>query len=74
VNSLSYLFVLRLRLFDSSGKPKPPQASDVATLKHAIEFLTKFDGVQMRYAGPEFRGLVELLLHAAPRTNMVDTT
>jgi len=62
-----------VRLFESSGKPKSPQAIDTATWKHAVEFLTRFDGVQMRYVGLEFRGLVELMLQAAPRLNMVGT-
>ncbi|TID22208.1 cop9 subunit 3 [Venturia nashicola] len=69
INSLAYLFVLRNRLFEPSGKSKQNISPNTLTL--ALEFLTKFDGVQMRYAGSDFRTLLEWLLQTANRTNMV---
>ncbi|RDI81442.1 hypothetical protein Vi05172_g8644 [Venturia inaequalis] len=69
INSLSYLFVLRTRLFEPSGKTKLNISPNTLTL--ALEFLTKFDGVQMRYAGSDFRTLLEWLLQIANQTTIV---
>ncbi|KAL4980050.1 signalosome subunit 3 [Aspergillus desertorum] len=69
VHSLSYLFLLRFRsqqLQRETAVDIPTDMQPGGTLwRQTVRFLRSFDPIQMRYAGHEWRQLVELVASAA---------
>ncbi|KAL4997788.1 signalosome subunit 3 [Aspergillus recurvatus] len=69
VHSLSYLYLLRFRtqqLQKEAAVDIPNDLQPGGTLwKHTVRFLRSFDPIQMRYAGHEWRQLVESVASAA---------
>ncbi|KAH0565889.1 hypothetical protein GP486_000719 [Trichoglossum hirsutum] len=68
INSLPYLFTLLAHIQASqdrrsglSGREPPPYHPRGPLWSKTVEFLTKFDPRQVRYAGAEWRRLVELV-------------
>ncbi|KAL2049655.1 hypothetical protein ABVK25_010115 [Lepraria finkii] len=66
VNTISYLYVLLAQINSPSGKQKAGSTSDsyapvtLLWLK-TLEFMERFDHIQIRYVGNEFRRLVEMM-------------
>ncbi|KAL4733281.1 signalosome subunit 3 [Aspergillus similis] len=69
VHSLSYLYLLRIRtqqLQEKTAVGMPNDLQPGGTLwKHTVRFLRSFDPIQIRYAGHEWRQLVESVASAA---------
>ena len=70
VNTLAYLYILLAYITNSSGKQKSGAVSDSfapgSYLWHkSLDFLDRFDHIQIRYVGNEFRRLVEAIASRA---------
>lgn len=68
INTLPYLYVLLAHI--SAGKQKSPNVGGPLWLK-ATAFLERFDPVQVRYVGTEFRRLITSVRDAALAGNKV---
>ncbi|KAL1976431.1 hypothetical protein VTN31DRAFT_2713 [Thermomyces dupontii] len=72
-HSLSYLLVFHHQIIGLSDKPKDAVPDDFypgsALWRRACLFLGAFDPVQVRYAGNQWRSVVELLAKAAESAN-----
>ncbi|KAL4923214.1 putative COP9 subunit 3 [Aspergillus undulatus] len=68
IHSLSFLYLLRARIqqLQKSTKRDVPDGllPGGSMWKHCVRFLRSFDPIQIRYAGHEWRQLVELLVTA----------
>ncbi|KAL2859955.1 putative COP9 subunit 3 [Aspergillus lucknowensis] len=73
IHSLSFLCLLRLEIQQTQKRTQcdiPEGLEPGGNLwKHAIRFLRSFDPIQIRYAGYEWRELVELVASAAQATS-----
>ncbi|MCJ1452493.1 hypothetical protein MMC28_002836 [Mycoblastus sanguinarius] len=70
INTLPYLFVLLAHIGGSSGKQKAGTISEAFApgsllWQKMLDFVERFDPVQIRYSGNEFRRLVELVVTKA---------
>lgn len=62
INTLPYLFVLLAHIGGTSGKQKSDSFKPESQLwEKALDFLQRFDPVQIRYAGGEFRRLFDTI-------------
>jgi hypothetical protein len=75
VHSLSYLYLLRIRIQQLKEKTAVGVPNDLqpgGTLwKQTVKFLRSFDPIQIRYAGHEWRQLVESVASAAQSVSKV---
>jgi COP9 signalosome complex subunit 3 len=76
VNSIAYAFALRQRIYATIDKRTVPDnlkpGSDL--WNKLVLFLETFDPVQMRYAGAEWKKLIELTEQIARATGSVRET
>ncbi|KAL4937447.1 signalosome subunit 3 [Aspergillus oleicola] len=73
IHSLSFLYLLRAQIQQLQKRSKRDIPEEVlpggSLWKHSIRFLRSLDPIQIRYAGHEWRQLVELLATAAQVTS-----
>lgn len=69
VNSISYLWVLHIRL--RSFIQSPTQADPRQLLMPALQFMQLFDSVQMRYMGAGLRETMEMVMSIAGVVGLV---
>jgi COP9 signalosome complex subunit 3 len=72
VHSLSFLYLVRFQIQQAQKRSKRDIPDDLLPggilWKQAVRFLRSFDPIQIRYAGLEWRQLVELVASAAQAT------
>lgn len=75
IHSLSFLFLLRFQIHHIQKRTNRDIPDDLLPgynlWKHAVRFLRLFDPIQIRYAGHEWRRLVELIASAAQSVSNV---
>ncbi len=79
INSLPYLFALLAHIFSSGGKQKAGTVSNAfrpgyLLWQKALDFMERFDPIQVRYAGNEFRRLVDVIAVVGRRKSEVSAT
>lgn len=75
-DSITYLFLLRLQIQTLQGTSRDPLPKDLLpsgpVWSRATRYLEVFDSVQVRYAGLEWRQLVEFVGRAAQAASQVN--
>lgn len=76
-NTLPYLYTLLAHIHGSGGKQKSSSISDTyrpgsALWQKMLDFMERFDGRQIRYAGTELRRLIDATAIKAKRVSQVN--